>query len=247
MLTLKIVWTSWTKTIKVSVYRDLDILYVGGCFLYQGSWKHTGIIKKKSAWIKWKWYFQHLCFIMSNTLCVSRDIIARSLNVFIYKFAADVYYPFIFLLFSSFIQEKNCLCRLPAPYPSFAVQQPLFSVLHYCVICCFILCVLKNPAVVLDFSSQMYVPGALNDVENVLVDVGTGYYVEKATIFFIWEPINNYLSYWNCGMIFIKSLYLFSVECGRLKGILQTQNRIPHKADRKNSASPSRKTRNETR
>lgn len=32
-------------------------------------------------------------------------------------------------------------------------------------------------------SSQMYVPGSLNDVENVLVDVGTGYYVEKANIF----------------------------------------------------------------
>uniref|UniRef100_G3N6G0 Prefoldin 5 n=1 Tax=Gasterosteus aculeatus TaxID=69293 RepID=G3N6G0_GASAC len=26
---------------------------------------------------------------------------------------------------------------------------------------------------------QMYVPGTLNDVENVFVDVGTGYYVEK--------------------------------------------------------------------
>uniref|UniRef100_A0A8C7V6D8 Prefoldin 5 n=1 Tax=Oncorhynchus mykiss TaxID=8022 RepID=A0A8C7V6D8_ONCMY len=26
---------------------------------------------------------------------------------------------------------------------------------------------------------SMYVPGTLNDVENVLVDVGTGYYVEK--------------------------------------------------------------------
>lgn len=29
----------------------------------------------------------------------------------------------------------------------------------------------------------MYVPGSLNDVENVLVDVGTGYYVEKVNIF----------------------------------------------------------------
>uniref|UniRef100_A0A8D3C8V8 Prefoldin 5 n=1 Tax=Scophthalmus maximus TaxID=52904 RepID=A0A8D3C8V8_SCOMX len=28
-------------------------------------------------------------------------------------------------------------------------------------------------------TSSMYVPGTLNDVENVLVDVGTGYYVEK--------------------------------------------------------------------
>ncbi|XP_070758870.1 prefoldin subunit 5 isoform X1 [Enoplosus armatus] len=26
---------------------------------------------------------------------------------------------------------------------------------------------------------QMYVPGSLHDVDNVLVDVGTGYYVEK--------------------------------------------------------------------
>uniref|UniRef100_A0A3P9K5I1 Prefoldin subunit 5 n=1 Tax=Oryzias latipes TaxID=8090 RepID=A0A3P9K5I1_ORYLA len=28
-------------------------------------------------------------------------------------------------------------------------------------------------------AEQMYVPGTLNDVEHVLVDVGTGYYVEK--------------------------------------------------------------------
>ncbi|NWR82141.1 PFD5 protein, partial [Centropus unirufus] len=28
--------------------------------------------------------------------------------------------------------------------------------------------------------SQMYVPGKLSDVERVLVDVGTGYYVEKS-------------------------------------------------------------------
>uniref|UniRef100_A0A3Q0QQ63 Prefoldin subunit 5 n=1 Tax=Amphilophus citrinellus TaxID=61819 RepID=A0A3Q0QQ63_AMPCI len=28
-------------------------------------------------------------------------------------------------------------------------------------------------------ATQMYVPGTLNDVEHVLVDVGTGYYVEK--------------------------------------------------------------------
>ncbi|XP_020339039.1 prefoldin subunit 5 [Oncorhynchus kisutch] len=28
-------------------------------------------------------------------------------------------------------------------------------------------------------TSSMYIPGTLNDVEHVLVDVGTGYYVEK--------------------------------------------------------------------
>ena len=37
-------------------------------------------------------------------------------------------------------------------------------------------------------SSQMYVPGTLNDVEHVLVDVGTGYYVEKANIFTFESP-----------------------------------------------------------
>ncbi|XP_071588935.1 prefoldin subunit 5 [Heliangelus exortis] len=30
-------------------------------------------------------------------------------------------------------------------------------------------------------TSSMYVPGKLSDVERVLVDVGTGYYVEKST------------------------------------------------------------------
>lgn len=46
------------------------------------------------------------------------------------------------------------------------------------------MCPLEIYALVLDLlSSQMYVPGSLNDVENVLVDVGTGYYVEKANIF----------------------------------------------------------------
>lgn len=39
-------------------------------------------------------------------------------------------------------------------------------------------------AIILDVSSrQMYVPGKLNDVENVMVNVGTGYYVEKVIIF----------------------------------------------------------------
>lgn len=42
---------------------------------------------------------------------------------------------------------------------------------------------------VLDIStSQMYVPGSLHDVDNVLVDVGTGYYVEKANIFAFENP-----------------------------------------------------------
>lgn len=36
---------------------------------------------------------------------------------------------------------------------------------------------------IFNISPQMYVPGKLNDVENVLVNVGTGYYVEKVILF----------------------------------------------------------------
>jgi len=36
--------------------------------------------------------------------------------------------------------------------------------------------------VLVPLSSSMYVPGQLSDVENVMVDVGTGYYVKKASI-----------------------------------------------------------------
>ncbi|XP_008318238.1 prefoldin subunit 5 [Cynoglossus semilaevis] len=37
----------------------------------------------------------------------------------------------------------------------------------------------KGKEVLVPLTSSMYVPGTLNDVEHVLVDVGTGYYVEK--------------------------------------------------------------------
>uniref|UniRef100_A0A8C5MFV7 Prefoldin subunit 5 n=1 Tax=Leptobrachium leishanense TaxID=445787 RepID=A0A8C5MFV7_9ANUR len=33
--------------------------------------------------------------------------------------------------------------------------------------------------VLVPLTSSMYMPGTLNDVSNVLIDVGTGYYVEK--------------------------------------------------------------------
>ena len=51
------------------------------------------------------------------------------------------------------------------------------------------MCLLETYLHVLDISSsQMYVPGSLNDVETVLVDVGTGYYVEKANTFAFDSP-----------------------------------------------------------
>lgn len=37
-------------------------------------------------------------------------------------------------------------------------------------------------------ASQMYVPGKLHDVEHVLIDVGTGYYVEKVSES-MWIPL----------------------------------------------------------
>ncbi|XP_012680294.1 prefoldin subunit 5 [Clupea harengus] len=37
----------------------------------------------------------------------------------------------------------------------------------------------KGKELLVPLTSSMYVPGTLNDVDNVLVDVGTGYYVEK--------------------------------------------------------------------
>ncbi|XP_020500794.1 prefoldin subunit 5 [Labrus bergylta] len=38
----------------------------------------------------------------------------------------------------------------------------------------------KGKELLVPLTSSMYVPGSLNDVETCLVDVGTGYYVEKS-------------------------------------------------------------------
>ncbi|XP_068123299.1 prefoldin subunit 5 [Hyperolius riggenbachi] len=38
----------------------------------------------------------------------------------------------------------------------------------------------EGKPVLVPLTSSMYVPGTLNNVSNVLVDVGTGYYVEKS-------------------------------------------------------------------
>ncbi|KAI5477019.1 hypothetical protein MNV49_006977 [Pseudohyphozyma bogoriensis] len=39
----------------------------------------------------------------------------------------------------------------------------------------------KDKKILIPLTSSLYVPGKLKDTENVLVDVGTGYYVEKPT------------------------------------------------------------------
>lgn len=103
-----------------------------------------------------------------------------------------------------------------------------------------LLCWNKNE--ILDsFTSQMYVPGSLNDVENVLVDVGTGYYVEKVKVY-VWNSLKA--AEHSLTWVLCVSYY---AECGRFKGVLQTQNWIPHKANRKNSTSTPGKACDETR
>jgi len=38
----------------------------------------------------------------------------------------------------------------------------------------------KNNAILVPLTNSLYVPGKLSDVENVIIDVGTGYYVKKS-------------------------------------------------------------------
>jgi prefoldin alpha subunit len=39
-------------------------------------------------------------------------------------------------------------------------------------------------------TSSLYVPGRLRDVENVLVDVGTGYYAQKVRLLLTWYRLD---------------------------------------------------------
>jgi prefoldin alpha subunit len=39
-------------------------------------------------------------------------------------------------------------------------------------------------------TSSLYVPGKLRDAENVLIDVGTGYYVQKVRLLSSWRPLS---------------------------------------------------------
>jgi prefoldin subunit 5 len=42
-----------------------------------------------------------------------------------------------------------------------------------------------DKTVLVPLTGSLYVPGKLRDVENVIVDVGTGYYVQKVRILII--------------------------------------------------------------
>jgi prefoldin alpha subunit len=41
--------------------------------------------------------------------------------------------------------------------------------------------VISGKQILVPLTSSLYVPGTLTDTENVIVDVGTGFYVEKST------------------------------------------------------------------
>ena len=41
------------------------------------------------------------------------------------------------------------------------------------------LAIFRDKTVLVPLTSSLYVPGKLQDVENVIIDVGTGYYVQK--------------------------------------------------------------------
>ncbi len=41
------------------------------------------------------------------------------------------------------------------------------------------LSITRDKTVLVPLTSSLYVPGKLRDVENVIIDVGTGYYVQK--------------------------------------------------------------------
>ena len=41
----------------------------------------------------------------------------------------------------------------------------------------------SDKKILIPLTSSLYVPGRIKDTENVIVDVGTGYYVEKVASF----------------------------------------------------------------
>jgi prefoldin alpha subunit len=44
-----------------------------------------------------------------------------------------------------------------------------------------IMCAFADKKVLIPLTSSLYVPGKIKDTENVIVDIGTGYFVEKVS------------------------------------------------------------------
>ena len=74
-------------------------------------------------------------------------------------------------------------------------------------------------------TSSLYVPGKLADCENVIVDVGTGYFVEKASAS---DAISRwYLHGKELADAFILPRLEFTVDGGRYKDVAR-EGGIPH-------------------
>uniref|UniRef100_A0AAX7T997 Prefoldin 5 n=1 Tax=Astatotilapia calliptera TaxID=8154 RepID=A0AAX7T997_ASTCA len=93
---------------------------------------------------------------------------------------------------TKYVEAKDSLNVLNKNNKGKELLVPLTSSVSFCLhwtvsvlLCCMMCFKLRHGYLelcmfVLDIPvTQMYVPGTLNDVEHVLVDVGTGYYVEK--------------------------------------------------------------------
>ena len=47
------------------------------------------------------------------------------------------------------------------------------------------LTIIRDKTILVPLTSSLYVPGKLQGAENVIIDVGTGYYVQKVRVYFI--------------------------------------------------------------
>ncbi|KAK3578347.1 hypothetical protein CHS0354_039054 [Potamilus streckersoni] len=70
----------------------------------------------------------------------------------------------------------------------------------------------KEKDILVPLTSSMYVPGQLSDVENILVDIGTGYYVEM--------PVENGKDY------FKRKVDYVSKQIEKIQPVLQDKYRM---------------------
>lgn len=86
----------------------------------------------------------------------------------------------------------------------------------------------KDKTTLIPLTSSLYVPGKLSDVENVIVDVGTGYFVEKVS-----SPCRHWYLHTGSTDSKIPSLLvgLFTAN-GRRYQDVSRKGRVPHQKSR---------------
>lgn len=70
----------------------------------------------------------------------------------------------------------------------------------------------ENRQILVPLTSSMYVPGRIKDLNNFVIDIGTGYYIEKVTT--------------NCSCNSYGMLMSFVSGSARLQGLLQATRRV---------------------